>query len=137
MSLDNNNTLEVNINVESDIVRIRKAVRQHTKELGFGVTDETRLVTAASELARNIYRYANTGCMRIRKIINGGKIGIELLFEDEGPGIDNVEQAMAEGYSTSRSLGLGLPGTRRLIDEMGIESEAGHGTKITIIKWKK
>ena len=126
---------EVRIESESDIVAVRKAVRQVAAPLGFGVTDVTRIVTAASELARNVLHYAGSGIMRWQNLHIEGKVGIELVFEDPGPGIPNIEQAMEEGYTTGNGLGMGLPGTKRLMDEMGIESEVGKGTTVTVRKW--
>lgn len=128
---------EVYINTESDIVKVRKVIRDVTREIGFGITDVTRIVTAASELARNIYLYAKNGTLTYKTLKERNKTGVELVFQDKGPGIENVELAMGEGYSSSKSLGLGLPGTKRLMDEMVIESIVGMGTKITIKKWKR
>ncbi len=128
---------ETRIETEGDIVTVRRTVREVTTRLGFGLTDTTRIVTAASELARNVFRFAGSGLMRWRLLDRGGRAGVELTFEDHGPGISNVEQAMQEGYSTAGGLGLGLPGTRRLMDEMEIHSQAGLGTTVTVRKWKK
>ena len=127
----------VRIDDESHIVTVRKTVRDATTHLGFGLTDITRIVTAASELARNVFHYAGTGIMRWRELDEDTRIGIELTFEDHGPGIANVEQAMQEGYSTSGGLGMGLPGTKRLMDEMEIRSKNGQGTTITVRKWRR
>ncbi|MDT8447642.1 MAG: anti-sigma regulatory factor [bacterium] len=124
----------VPIKTESDIVRSRKVIRTLASKMGFRLTDVTRIVTAASELARNIYKYADQGQMCYRELQINGKLWLELVFEDQGPGIEDVEMAMGEGYSSSGSLGLGLPGTKRLVDEMEIESEAGVGTRITLRK---
>ena len=128
---------EVRIQSEADIVMARKAVREAATELGFGVTDVTRIVTAASELTRNIYHYAGLGQMRLRMINLAGRVGLELTFEDHGPGISNVAQAMEPGFSTSKGLGMGLPGAKRLMDEMNIESAAGKGTTVQVRKWLK
>lgn len=128
---------EVRIQSEADIVMARKAVREAATELGFGVTDVTRIVTAASELTRNIYHYAGSGQMRLRMINLAGRVGLELTFEDHGPGISNVAQAMEPGFSTSKGLGMGLPGAKRLMDEMNIESAAGKGTTVQVRKWLK
>jgi serine/threonine-protein kinase RsbT len=126
---------ELSIDSDGDLVEARKAVRQATMALGFGVTDVTRIVTAVSELARNILRYAGTGKMCWHSIRRNGCPGIELTFADNGPGISDISLAMQEGYSTSRGLGLGLPGTKRLMDEMSIESAVGKGTTVKICKW--
>jgi serine/threonine-protein kinase RsbT len=128
---------EVRIDDESHIVTVRKSVREVTTRLGFGITDVTRVVTAASELARNVFHYAGIGVMRWRELADGSRIGIELTFEDHGPGIPDVEQAMQEGYSTGVGLGMGLPGTKRLMDEMEIHSEIGRGTTVVVRKWRK
>ena len=129
------NTSEVSVTMEMDVVTVRKTVRDVASGLGFGVTDVTRVVTAASELTRNIVLYAGSGIMRWRSLDNHGRVGIELIFEDQGPGIADLEQAMEPGYSTSGGLGLGLPGTKRLMDEMEITSEVGKGTRVTVRKW--
>lgn len=126
---------EVRIESESDIVLARRKVRELATTLGFQVTDVTRIITATSELARNVFIHAGTGSMHHRSLTADQKIGIELTFEDSGPGIADLEQAMQEGYSTAGGLGIGLPGTKRLMDEMEIESEAGKGTRVTIRKW--
>jgi serine/threonine-protein kinase RsbT len=127
----------VAIESESDIVTVRKAARDAAEAIGFGITDVTRIVTATSELARNIFLYAGSGIMQWRRLNTGGAIGIELKFEDNGPGITNIEQAMEGGYSTSGGLGLGLAGTKRLVDEMEINSQVGKGTTVTVRKWLK
>ncbi|HVV74031.1 MAG TPA: anti-sigma regulatory factor, partial [Verrucomicrobiae bacterium] len=106
-------------------------------ELGLSVTDVTRVVTAVSELARNIFKYAGQGVMRWRLLAGDNRSGIELQFVDHGPGIADVSLAMQEGYSTSNGLGLGLPGVKRLMDEMTIESAAEQGTRVIIKKWRK
>jgi serine/threonine-protein kinase RsbT len=122
---------------EGDIVTARKIVREAAAAVGFGLIDVTRIVTAASELTRNIYHYAGTGVMRWRQISAGGREGLELVFEDEGPGIPDVAQAMEEGFSTGKGLGLGLPGAKRLTDEMTVESSPGRGTVVLVRKWLK
>lgn len=127
---------EVSIQSEADIVAVRKAVREVAVGLGFGVTDVTRIVTAASELARNSFLYAGSGQMRWRILENSMKSALELVFEDSGPGIHDLQQAMQEGYTSSGGLGMGLPGTKRLMDEMEIDSEPGKGTTVTVRKWR-
>lgn len=123
----------IEIKDESDIVVSRRMVREIAKEMGFGIVDQTKLATATSELARNIYRYAQTGVVRVEKAT--GPDGIRILFEDNGPGIADTEQAMEEGFSTTPgSLGLGLIGAKRLVDEMTIDSEVGVGTTVMILK---
>ena len=120
---------------ESDIVAVRKSVRDTATALGFGITDVTRIVTATSELARNVYTYAGSGTTRLRRLYVDGRIGIELTFDDDGPGIADVEQAMEAGYTTGSGLGLGLPGAKRLMDEIDVRSNVGKGTKVIIKKW--
>ncbi len=126
---------EVCIRSESDIVVVRRTCRDQATGLGFGITDVTRIVTAASELARNVFLYAGSGAMRWRTLERDGVVGVELVFVDEGPGIADPEQAMCAGYSTSGGLGLGLPGAKRLMDELEICSEVGKGTRVTVRKW--
>lgn len=125
----------IRIESEGDIVNARRIVRDAAGALGFGVTDVTRIVTASSELTRNIYRYAGSGEMQWRTIVRADGTGIELIFEDRGPGIADLECAMKAGFSTSGGLGLGLPGSKRLMDELQIDSVVGRGTKVTIRKW--
>lgn len=126
---------EVRVASEGDIVAARKAARDAAAQLGFGLTDVTRIVTAASELARNIYLYAGSGVMRWRHLESNGSAGLELTFADQGPGIPDVEQALQSGYSTGGGLGMGLPGAKRLLDEVEIQSEPGKGTTIIGRKW--
>lgn len=128
---------ELRITSESDIVAARKVVRDAASVLGFSLIDVTRIVTAASELTRNIYQYAGSGIMRWRTVSNGAAVGLELVFEDQGPGIPDVAQAMETGFSTGQGMGLGLPGAKRLMDEMRIESAAGQGTRVEVWKWLK
>jgi serine/threonine-protein kinase RsbT len=135
MAMTNERDAEVRISSEGDIVTARKLVRDAAMAMGFGVTDVTRIVTAASELTRNVFLYAGSGAMYWRKVNTGEHVGLELTFEDSGPGIPDIEQAMEMGYTTSGGLGLGLPGAKRLMDEMEIESQVGKGTKVTVKKW--
>jgi serine/threonine-protein kinase RsbT len=126
---------EFRITSENDIVMARKIVRDAATTLGFGITDVTRIVTAASELTRNIYHYAKSGVMHWRSLNQGARVGLELIFADHGPGIPDVEKAMEMGYSTGKGMGLGLPGSKRLMDEMTIESTVGQGTTVIVRKW--
>ena len=128
---------EFRISTESDIVTARRLVREAAVAVGFEIVDVTRIVTAASELTRNIYHYAGTGLMRWRTLHQGEKVGLELVFEDQGPGIADLAQAMEMGFSTGKGLGLGLPGAKRLMDEMTVESAPGQGTSIHVRKWLK
>lgn len=128
---------ELHIGSEGDIVLARKVVRDVAVEVGFGLTDVTRIVTASSELTRNIFLYAGSGLMRWQALNSGNRLGLELTFEDQGPGIPDIEKAMESGFSTSKGLGLGLPGSKRLMDEMTINSRMGQGTTIGVRKWLK
>jgi serine/threonine-protein kinase RsbT len=128
---------EVPIRTETDIVMVRKCVREAATQLGFGVTDVTRIITAVSELARNVFLYAGNGVLRCRTLDQSGRVGIELIVEDNGPGIPNLDQAMEAGFTTGGGLGLGLPGTKRLMDEMVVDTQVGRGTKITVKKWHR
>jgi len=121
---------------ELDIVTARQAGRELSRSLGFCVVDLTRITTAISELARNIILYAETGTISISTITNSDMVGIEIIAQDEGPGITDVEKAMADGFSTSNGLGAGLPGVRRLMDEFEIET-GNSGTTIRTVKWRK
>src|SRR5579864_8417438 len=128
--MSNDIATETTIRAEPDIVMVRRASRDAAQRSGFGPTDVTRIVTACSEMARNIFKYAGQGTMRWRSIEANGREGLELVFEDNGPGIADIDRAMEEGYTTSGGLGMGLPGTRRLVDEFEIRSMTGHGTTI-------
>jgi len=128
---------EFQITSENDIVMARKVVRDAATALGFGITDVTRIVTAASELTRNIYHYAKSGVMHWRALKQDSRVGLELTFKDSGPGIPDVERAMEPGFTTGNGLGMGLPGSKRLMDEMTIESAVGKGTTVVVRKWLK
>ncbi|PWU12870.1 MAG: anti-sigma regulatory factor [Verrucomicrobia bacterium] len=128
---------EIQIATESDILLARRAVREAATQVGFGATDVTRIVTAASELARNTFLYAGRGTMHWTRCELHGREGLELKFVDKGPGIPDISLALQEGYSTGKGLGMGLPGAKRLMDDMDIQSAPGHGTTITVKKWRK
>lgn len=119
-----------------DVVRVRQVARLWATELKFSLVDQTKLVTAASELARNTLEHGRGGSMRVEQVENGTRRGIKLVFEDEGPGIPDVNLALRDGYTTGNGLGLGLSGSKRLVNEFEIKSEAGRGTTVTIIRWK-
>lgn len=125
----------INISENDDLVRARSRVRDIAVEMGFSHVDQVRLVTAVSELARNIVRYAETGFMEIQMVASSGRRGLQVRFEDQGQGIHDIELAMTDGYTTGRGLGKGLPGTRRLVDDFEIQSEVGRGTVVVIRKW--
>ncbi len=125
----------VTVETSEDIVRVRAAVREAALEMGFSHIDQVRLITAASELARNIKLYAGCGVVSVARLDVTGRRGLRIDFEDKGPGISDLELAMTDGYTTSRGMGKGLPGSRRLVDDFEIESEVGKGTTIRITKW--
>jgi serine/threonine-protein kinase RsbT len=125
----------VNIAQNDDLVRARSRVRDIAVEMGFNHTDQVRIVTAVSELARNILRYGEAGFIEIARVADNGRPGLRVKFEDHGPGIIDIELAMTDGYTTGRGLGKGLPGARRLVDDFEIRSEIGIGTIIVITKW--
>ncbi|HEV3471448.1 MAG TPA: anti-sigma regulatory factor [Pyrinomonadaceae bacterium] len=121
---------------EHDIAVARGEVRRMAAALGFRIIDQTRLATVCSELARNVVKYAKRGRMIAGPLAGpAGRQGLRLIFEDEGPGIPDIEAAMRDGFSTGRGLGKGLPGSRRLVDDFRIESEVGRGTRVTVVRW--
>jgi serine/threonine-protein kinase RsbT len=119
-----------------DVVRIRQEVRKRAIEVGLSLVDQTKIVTAASELARNTLDYGGGGTATVEIVTDGGRTGLRLTFEDKGPGIADVQLALTDGYTTGSGLGLGLSGARRLSNEFHIESKLGEGTKVTIARWK-
>jgi len=129
--------VRVSIDCDADIVCARQKGRQLASQCGFPSTDLAVVATAISELARNIVRYAVRGEVILRLVDNNGKRGIEVVAADDGPGIPDIGLAMQDGYSTSGGLGLGLPGTRRLMDEFEIASSFGKGTTVTVRRWKR
>jgi len=120
----------------NDVVLARQKVRQWAIELRFSLVDQTKLVTAASELARNALDHGKGGAMTMEVLSMNGKSGLRLVFEDHGPGIADIEQALKDGFTTGSGMGLGLGGSKRLVNEFCIESEIGKGTKVTITRWK-
>jgi serine/threonine-protein kinase RsbT len=124
------------LRVESDVVQARQVVRKWAIELHFGLVDQTKMVTAASELARNTIIHGQGGVMRMEALKEGSRNGLRLHFEDQGPGIPDVARALQDGYTTGSGLGLGLGGSKRLSNEFDIISKPGEGTKITITRWK-
>jgi serine/threonine-protein kinase RsbT len=120
----------------NDVVLARQKVRQWAIELRFSLVDQTKLVTAASELARNALDHGKGGAMAIESLANGSKAGLRLTFEDQGPGIPDIQQALKDGFTTGSGMGLGLGGSKRLVNEFSIESEVDKGTKVTVIRWK-
>ena len=124
------------VHTAEDVVSIRQAVRQRAVELGFNLVDQTKIVTAASELARNTVQYGGGGMVTIEALENLGRRGLRLTFADEGPGIVDIDQAMKDGFTTSGGLGLGLSGARRLSNDFHIDSRPGLGTRVTITRWR-
>lgn len=129
--------IEVAINADQDIVLARQKGRALASELGFAAGDATLIATAISELARNIVSYARQGQIVLRVLNTGSRKGLLIVASDRGPGIPDVRQALRDGFSTSGSLGMGLPGVRRLMDEFEITSQPGQGTTVAVKKWKQ
>ncbi|MGJ1483243.1 anti-sigma regulatory factor [Sphingobacterium multivorum] len=121
--------------IEQDVIPFRNRVKDASVAIKMGLVNQTKLITAASELARNMLKYANGGQASIESVTDGRNKAIKLVFEDRGPGIQDINKAMEDGYSTGKSLGLGLPGTKRLVNQFEIKSKLGEGTTVTIIKW--
>ena len=124
------------LRTDQDVVMARQAVRRMTQELGFSLVDQTKMVTAASELARNTVVHGRGGDMHVELLRDGDRQGLRLSFVDEGPGIANVTLAMTDGWTTGNGLGMGLSGTKRLVNEFHLESQVGHGTRVTITRWR-
>ena len=121
---------------EQDVVLFRNRVKEYAVKIGMGLVNQTKLITAASELVRNMLKYGGGGVALIEVISEERNSGIRLTFTDEGPGIADIPAAMKDGFSTGKSLGLGLPGSKRLVNEFNIKSVVGKGTSVTILKWK-
>jgi len=128
-------TENVPIKSEPDVVAVRRRVREVSAQLGLSLVDQTKIITAASELARNTIIYGGGGTMLVQTL-NGPRVGLRLTFEDHGPGIPDIELALRDGFTTGSGLGLGLGGSRRLVNEFDIVSRPGEGTRITITRWK-
>ncbi len=127
---------DVGIEREEDVVKARQKGRELAAALGFSSTDQTLIATAISELARNIVSYAGRGTIGLSRIEAAGRTGIMIVAHDDGPGIADIQLAMRDGYSTGNSLGVGLPGARRLVDELEVQSTVGVGTTVTLRKWR-
>ena len=128
----------VEICSEQDIVLARQIARQTAIGSGFSLVDQTRIITAVSELARNVYTYATKGWMTVQKLNKTtGVVGLEFLFEDQGPGIADLQLALTAGYSSGQGLGLGLSGAKRLMDEFELHSQPGQGTTVRVVKWMR
>jgi serine/threonine-protein kinase RsbT len=119
-----------------DVVRVRQIVRGWSLELGFSLIDQTKIVTAASEIARNTVTYGGGGTARLEALQDGGRRGLRVIFEDKGPGIVDIQRALQDGYTSGKGLGLGLGGARRLSSDLTIESRVGEGTRVTIVRWR-
>jgi serine/threonine-protein kinase RsbT len=130
------NSESMPIQTSEDIVKVRQAVRKSAVSLGFGLVDQTKIVTASSELARNTLVYGGGGAVQIEVVQNETRSGVRLVFEDQGPGIPNVELALTDGYTSGNGMGLGLGGAKRLSHEFDISSKPGSGTRVSILRWK-
>ena len=126
----------IEIRTSEDVVRVRQAVRTLAIKIGLGLVDQTKIVTAASEIARNTLDYGGGGTVLIETVSNGIRNGVRLTFDDRGPGIPDLERALTDGFTTGSGLGLGLSGARRLCNEFDISSRVGEGTRVTLTKWK-
>ena len=124
------------IRSSSDVVTVRHATRSLAAEAGLSLVDQTKLVTAASELARNTLEYGGGGSVELELLQNGVRRGVRLVFRDSGPGIPDIDQALMDGFTTGTGLGLGLGGARRLVNEFSIESQPGRGTQVIIARWR-
>lgn len=133
MSVVHSDTIPVSS--ESDIIAVRRRVRQLASQVGLSLVDQTKLVTAASELARNTVVYGGGGTLQLESL-NGPRTGVRLIFTDQGPGILDIELAMRDGFTTGTGLGLGLGGAKRLVNEFEIQSTVGRGTKVSLTRWK-
>ncbi|HLP15213.1 MAG TPA: anti-sigma regulatory factor [Bacteroidota bacterium] len=125
----------ITLNTSEDIVRTRQAVRSWMEGMKFSLVDQTKMVTAASELARNTIEYGRGGIARLEELENGTMRGLRLVFEDHGPGIPDIDLALKDGYTSGKGLGLGLGGAKRLVNEFDIRSVPGEGTRVTIARW--
>ena len=128
--------VNVSLRTQEDVVLLRHRVREQAVSLSYGLLDQTKIVTAASELGRNAVTYGGGGEAVIEAARNGSRLGLVLTVTDHGPGIANIEDAMRAGFSTGSGLGLGLSGTRRLVDEFDLRSTVGQGTVVRIVRWK-
>jgi len=126
----------VPIKVSSDVVSLRQKVRAWTSELKFSLVDQTKMITASSELARNALGHGGGGTCLMEMVSNGARTGLRLTFEDKGPGIPDLNLALKDGYSTGGGLGLGLSGSKRLVNDFDIASKVGEGTRVTVVRWK-
>jgi serine/threonine-protein kinase RsbT len=128
---------ELPIAADDDVVRVRQLVRAYAQQVKLSLVDQTKLVTAASELARNTLVYGGGGFARVEMMTVDGRNGIRASFHDDGPGIPDLSLALADGWSSGKGMGLGLSGARRLVDEFDLDTEVGRGTVVTVVKWKR
>jgi serine/threonine-protein kinase RsbT len=124
------------IKTSADVVALRQRVRGWTTELKFSLVDQTKMITASSELARNTLGHGGGGSCLMEMVSNGSRTGLRLTFEDKGPGIPDISQALKDGYSTGGGMGLGLSGSKRLVNEFEIASKVGEGTRVSVVRWK-
>jgi serine/threonine-protein kinase RsbT len=129
-------TEQLPVRSSNDIVRVRQVMREWAVQAGFSLVDQTKIVTAASELARNTVEHGGGGVARVELLADGGRRGLRLTCEDNGPGIADISLALKDGYTTRNGLGLGLPGARRLVNDFAIDSRPGEGTRVAITRWK-
>ncbi|MBE9001792.1 anti-sigma regulatory factor [Nostoc sp. UIC 10630] len=129
-------TETIDIQSSTDVVLVRQAVRHLAVEIGFGLVDQTKIVTAASELARNTLDYGGGGTVKLETLQEGRRRGLRLTFEDRGPGIPDIDLALKDGFTTGSGLGMGLSGAKRLANEFEIQSAVGEGTRVIIVRWK-
>jgi serine/threonine-protein kinase RsbT len=134
MVVTKHDTLE--IRASDHVVLVRQAVRKWAIDLGFSLVDQTKMITAASELARNTLDYGKGGTVSLEALENGGRKGLRLTFEDQGPGIPDIDKALTDGYTTGKGMGMGLSGSKRLVNEFEIDSRVGEGTRVAITRWK-
>ncbi len=134
MAVEKRETLQ--IRSEEDIVRVRQTVREWSVSTGFRLVDQTKVVTAASEIARNVLEYGGGGTLLLESLHVSPRRGLRMLFEDKGPGIGDIQQALKDGFTSGGGLGLGLGGAKRLVHEFTIESALGMGTRVTLTQWK-
>ena len=130
------NSESIAVRSSAEVVSVRHAVRRYAVDLGFSLVEQTKIVTAASELARNMVDYGGGGTMTLERVDDGARKGLRLVFEDQGPGIADISQALRDGFTSGHGMGLGLGGARRLSNEFDIRSTPGQGTRITIARWK-
>jgi serine/threonine-protein kinase RsbT len=124
------------LRAENDVVAVRQAVRTWAVQQGFTLVDQTKMVTAASEIARNTVVYGGGGTVRMEALVDGARKGLRLTFEDQGPGIADLQLALSDGYSTGTGLGMGLGGAKRLVNQFEIDSRPGQGTRVALTRWK-